>query len=308
MYQTFVKKHILNHVDSSVSSDQHGFISGRSCTSNLLEAFDTIIDMMDEGLPVDVLYFDFRKAFDTVPHYRLLVKLENMGITGETLEIIEDFLSDRAMRVGVGDSFSELLKIVSGVPQGSVLGPILFLLFINDLPESIKSRILLFADDLKLIANAVNKDIIDEDLKSLERWEDLWHLRFNLEKCKVLHISGNDNPRNSYYLDGTELISTQSEKDLGFTMDEKFDFGEHIKASLAKANKMIAWVSRNVICKDKEVMSVIYRCLVRPHLEYCVQCWCPTPRYGNWELILSIEKIQRKFTRLINDIGTLSLG
>jgi hypothetical protein len=308
VYQTFVKKHILNHVDSSVSSDQHGFISGRSCTSNLLEAFDTIIDMMDEGLPVDVLYFDFRKAFDTVPHYRLLVKLENMGITGETLEIIEDFLSDRAMRVGVGDSFSELLKIVSGVPQGSVLGPILFLLFINDLPESIKSRILLFADDLKLIANAVNKDIIDEDLKSLERWEDLWHLRFNLEKCKVLHISGNDNPRNSYYLDGTELVSTQSEKDLGFTMDEKFDFGEHIKASLAKANKMIAWVSRNVICKDKEVMSVIYRCLVRPHLEYCVQCWCPTPRYGNWELILSIEKIQRKFTRLINDIGTLSYG
>ena len=98
MYQTFLKKHILNHVDnSSVSSDQHGFISGRSCTSNLLEAFDTIIDMMDEGMPVDVLYFDFRKAFDTVPHYRLLVKLENMGITGETLEIIEDFLSDRAI-------------------------------------------------------------------------------------------------------------------------------------------------------------------------------------------------------------------
>ena len=182
------------------------------------------------------------------------------------------------------------------------------MLFINDLPESIKSRILLFADDPKLIANAVNKDIIDEDLKSLERWEDLWHLRFNLEKCKVLHISGNDNPRNNYYLDGTELVSTQSEKDLGFTMDEKFDFGEHIKASLAKANKMIAWVSRNVICKDKEVMSVIYRCLVRPHLEYCVQCWCPTPRYGNWELILSIEKIQRKFTRLINDTGTLSYG
>ena len=95
-------------------------------------------------------------------------------------------------------------------------------------------------------------------------------------------------------------------------MDVKFDFGEHIKASLAKANinKMIAWVSRNVICKDKVVMSVIYRCLVRPHLEYCVQnqCWCPTPRFGNWELILSIEKIQRKFTRLVNDIGTLSYG
>ena len=308
VYQKFVRKHILQHVEGSVSRDQHGFIGGRSCTSNLLEALDTIIDMMDEGLPVDVLYFDFRKAFDTVPHYRLLVKLENMGITGETLEIVGDFLSDRAMRVGVGDSFSELIRIISGVPQGSVLGPILFLLFINDLPDHIKSRILLFADDLKLIANAVNKGIIDEDLKSLERWEDMWCLRFNLDKCKVLHISANDNPSNKYYLDSTELVSTESEKDLGFTMDVKFDFGEHIKASLAKANKMIAWVSRNVICKDKVVMSVIYRCLVRPHLEYCVQCWCPTPRFGNWELILSIEKIQRKFTRLVNDIGTLSYG
>ena len=91
-----------------------------------------------------------------------------------------------------------------------------------------------------------------------------------MDKCKVLHISANDNPRNKYYLDGTELLSTESEKDLGFIMDEKFDFSEHIKASLAKANKMIAWVSRNVICKDKIIMATIYRCLVRPHLEYCV--------------------------------------
>ena len=284
----YIVVYILDEIKFSFTkfsfTDQHGFIGGRSCTSNLLEAFDTIIDMMDEGLPVDVLYFDFRKAFDTVPHYRLLVKLENMGITGETLEIVGDFLSDRAMRVGVGDSFSELIRIISGVPQGSVLGPILFLLFINDLPDHIKSIILLFADDLKLIANAVNKGIIDRDLKSLERWEDMWCLRFNLDKCKVLHISANENPSNKYYLDSTELVPTESEKDLGFNMDVKFDFGEHIKASLAKANKMIAWVSRNVICKDKVVMSVIYRCLVRPHLEYCVQCWCPTPRFGNWEL------------------------
>ena len=129
---------------------------------------------------------------------QLLVKLENMGITGGTLEIVQDFLSNRMMRVGVGDSFSELLRIVSGVPQGSVLGPILFLLFINDLPDHIKSRILLFADDLKLIANALHKAIVDEDLESLERWESLWCLRFNLDKCKVLHLSANDNPINSY--------------------------------------------------------------------------------------------------------------
>ena len=115
-----MKTHIFNHVEDKLSLDQHGFVGGRSCTSNLLEAFDTILDMIDDGLPVDVLFFDFKKAFDTVPHYRLLVKLESFGINGSTLEIISDFLSDRRMRVGVGDKFSEIFRIVSGVPLGSV--------------------------------------------------------------------------------------------------------------------------------------------------------------------------------------------
>ena len=122
LYEKLVKTHIFNHVEDKLSLDQHGFVGGRSCTSNLLEAFDTILDMIDDGLPVDVLFFDFKKAFDTVPHYRLLVKLESFGINGSTLEIISDFLSDRRMLVGVGDKFSEIFRIVSGVPQGSVLG------------------------------------------------------------------------------------------------------------------------------------------------------------------------------------------
>ena len=308
VYEKFVRKHILDHISSSISPEQHGFVSGRSCTSNLLESLDAIIDMMDEGIPVDLLFFDFRKAFDTVPHGKLLVKLENLGIKGGTLEIIQDFLTGRRMRVGVGDSFSKFIDILSGVPQGSVLGPILFLVFINDLPESIISLVLMFADDLKLIANASRFDIVDADLKALERWQDKWQLRFNPIKCKVLHISGNDNPQNIYSLDGIQLESIESEKDLGLIVNNKLDFGDQIKKCLSKANKMIAWISRNIICKSKDVMVLIYRSLIRPHLEYCVQAWSPTPRFGNWGLILNIEKVQRKFTRLINDIGTLPYG
>ena len=232
VYEKFVRKHILDHIGNSIAPEQHGFVGGRSCTSNLLESLDAMIDMIDEGIPVDLLFFDFRKAFDTVPHGKLLVKLENFGIKGGTLEIIHDFLTGRRMRVGVGDSFSKFIDILSGVPQGSVLGPILFLIFINDLPEFIKSLILMFADDLKLIANASRFDIVDADLKALERWQEKWQLRFNPVKCKVLHICGNDNPFNIYSLDGIELETIESEKDLGLIVNNKLDFGDQINKNM----------------------------------------------------------------------------
>ena len=124
--------------------------------------------MIDEGAPVDILYFDFCKAFDTVPHRRLLTKLENYGITGKTLEIIKDFLSDRSMKVVVGEECSARHSVTSGVPQGSVLGPLLFVLFINDLPDNLKSQIKLFADDLKLLANANDYNTVVDDISKLE--------------------------------------------------------------------------------------------------------------------------------------------
>ena len=116
--------------------------------------------------PVDLLYFDFRKAFDTVPHYRLLTKLRNYGIVGQCLDIIQNFLSDRTMSVLVGGKESEIKYVTSGVPQGSVLGPLLFVLFVNDLPENVRNSLKLFADDLKIIAKASQYNIISHDIKS----------------------------------------------------------------------------------------------------------------------------------------------
>ena len=133
--------------------------------TNLLETVDCVIDLLDEGAPVDILYFDFKKAFDRVPHKRLIYKLKCMGIQGKVLNVISDFLMNRLFRVCVEGNFSNFMKVLSGIPQGSVLGPLLFILFINDLPDCIKSFIKIFADDLKIIANSADTDTIENDIR-----------------------------------------------------------------------------------------------------------------------------------------------
>ena len=240
-----------------------------------------------------------------MPHYRLLSKLENIGIRGQVLNIIRDFLTNRTLKVGVNGEFSEIKQVLSGVPQGSVLGPLLFVLFINDLPDNIKSRIQLFADDLKLIGNANCHDDIIQDLKELEYWEQLWLLSFNVDKCKVVHVKHNVNPNHKYYLNGLQLKESDQEKDLGVLTSDTLLWNVQIKSSIAKANKMICWIVRNLVLREKNVMLSVYKMLIRPHLEYCVQLWNPVPEHGSWSLILELEGVQRRFTRLIDEIGTL---
>ena len=308
VYEKFIRQHIIDHVNDHLSDMQHGFVGGRSCFSNLLETVDTVLSMLSEGAPVDVLYLDFCKAFDTVPHRRLLAKLESYGITGKTLDIIRDFLSDRSMKVFVGGQSSNVHYVKSGVPQGSVLGPLLFVLFINDLPENLQTCVKLFADDLKLIGNTNNYDKIVSDISLLEEWEETWLLRFNPLKCKVLHIDKNDNPMKDYFIDGVKLTTVESECDLGVLTNSTLDWSDNVKDSIAKANRMIGWISRNVIDRSREVMLLVYKALIRPHVEYCVQIWTPTARQGNWPTILALEKVQRKFTRLIEGVGVLPYG
>ena len=188
VFEKVIRSHIIDHIEPFISDAQHGFLIGRSCLSNLFECFDKIDEILNNGGDVDILYLDFQKAFDTVPHKRLIHKLKMYGITGKTLDIIEDFLSARTFCVKVGDTLSDVFEVISGVPQGSVLGPLLFLLFINDIPNGIQSFLLLFADDIKLVVDAKSKDITQNDLNVLSKWQKDWLLSFNTidKKCKIL--------------------------------------------------------------------------------------------------------------------------
>ena len=196
--EKIIRECITGHinVEELLNSNQHGFTAGRSCLTNMLETFNDWMELYDEGHPLDVVFLDFRKAFDRVPHERLLFKLRKLGINNDLLTWIEYFLKDRQQRVVLNKSESSWNKVYSGVPQGSVLGPILFLLYVNDLPNYIKSSCKIFADDTKIYSKVDNNsdaERIQQDLDDLVYWSGTWLLSFNAAKCKVMHIRRNNN-------------------------------------------------------------------------------------------------------------------
>ena len=305
IYEKFIRTHILNFIKDKIISSQHGFVQGKSTLSNLLETIDVINEFLCDDNYADILYLDFSKAFDSVSHYRLLIKMENLGISTNMLNIVGDFLADRTMKVKVGSSFSSSRHVPSGVPQGSVLGPLLFLIFINDLPTRIKSLVELFADDVKILVEPFSQHIAQSDLDYLSQWEHIWKLKFNVDKCKVLHC-GRNNIKYKYKLNSKDLEVITEERDLGVIFNETFNFNNFILAMISKANQKTGWVMRNILSRDAYVIVKVYKTLIRPHVEYCTQAWAPVARHGNWNFILKLEGIQRKITRIINGLGDLS--
>ena len=203
------------------STELHGFTNGRSCLTNLLETFESWTEDVDKGYSVDVIFLDFQKAFDKVPKKRLLQTLSAYAIEGKVLCWIADFLSDRIMRIIVRGEYSEWVDVISGVPQGSVLGPILFLIYVNDIPEMVNCSINMFADDTKLFRTVKYIDdcnILQNDLDTLSQWTNVWLLSFNVDKCKGMHI-GKNKPKLEYTMrtenENKIFIETCEEKDLG---------------------------------------------------------------------------------------------
>ena len=285
---------------------QHGFRKKRSCTTQLLEVMEDITKLLDEKNSVDIIYLDFRKAFDTVPHERLLVKLEAYGISGKIVSWIREFLVNRQQVVRVGDELSKKIEVKSGIPQGSILGPILFTIFINDLPDNVSSYCKVFADDTKIYNSHDKSDHLQQDLISMQEWTNAWNLHFNINKCKVLHVGKNN--KNSDYTLSTEngeniqITVTQEERDLGVVFDQALSFDTHIHNSVNKANKMLGLIKRTFCYLDKDTFCKLYKALVRPHLEYANTVWYPMLKRQS----IVIERVQRRATKLVKKCSKLS--
>ena len=312
--ETVVREKIVKHMKDNglFSNSQHGFREGRSCLTNLLETLEHWTKIIDEGDCIDIAYLDFRKAFDLVSHKHLLHKMSKYGISGQVLEWVRAFLKDRTQRVVIRGSASEACNVTSGVPQGSVLGPVLFLIFINDLPLEVLSPLSLFADDSKIFSRIVTnkknskwagfdgQEALQRDLMEVQKWAEKWKMEFNVGKCKMMHI-GRKNPKNVYSMGGTELETTSAERDLGVTIDDQLDLGKHIKSIVAKANRMLGLIRISFACLDRPMFLNLYLVLVRPHLEYCVQAWSPYKR----KYIKKLEGVQRRATKLVPELRDL---
>ena len=182
--ERIIRNKNVDHMESNnlFAKQQHGFRAGRSSTTQLLEFMEEVTEAIDRGEEVDVIYSDFAKAFDKAPHKRLLSKLKGYGIKGNFYDWIKDFLSNRKQRVVINGKFSHWIRVTSGIPQGSVLGPIMFLIFINDLPDVLNCCMKLFADDAKLympIINCHDEEILQQNLHNSDIWAEIWDMDFN---------------------------------------------------------------------------------------------------------------------------------
>lgn len=281
--------------------NQHGFREGLSCTTQLLTTTQTIINEIDQGRCVQAAILDFAKAFDKVPHSLLLQKMQMYGFSDDVVLWIADFLADRRQRVVVQGSFSEYQAVTSGVPQGSVLGPALFLIYINDISCSLSSNIRLFADDAFMHLTMQGPDsaeIFQKDLQILSDWASKWKMSFNTSKCSIVIFGQFHDSQATYRLDGVALKYTSSFKYLGLRIHNSFNWECHINNIHSEASRTLGLLRRALYGAPSSVKAIAYKTLCRPKLEYAAEVWDPClAKHAD-----RLEMLQNKAVRFILNI------
>ena len=288
-------KHLAN--SNKLFQLQHGFREKRSCETPLVMLGDEISKNMQMGKQTDLIFLDFSKAFDKVAHKKLISKLHFYGILGKTLSCVKDFLDSRSQPVVLNGVKSDKIAVSAGVPQGSVLGPILFLAYINDLSDQVKSRFRLFADDTAIylaISSEGESVTLQNDFHTLKIWEKRWGMSFNPSKCQVLHITRAQCPiQTRYILHDIVLESVSSAKYLGVTISDNLSWTRHIDSVSKKANQTLGFLKRNIKFHNKDLKSTAYTTLVWLHLEYASTAWSPHTATH----ITKLEAVQRRSAR-----------
>jgi hypothetical protein len=312
VFERIIKSNLLLYlIDNNLLKDtQHGFLPRRSCCSALLSFLNDTISSVDDFEFVDVLYLDFAKAFDSVPHQRLISKLRSLGVGGTFLKVIISFLTNRQQRVRVGNSFSSFRSVTSGVPQGSVLGPLLFLIYMNDVDEAVHhSKVLKFADDMKIFSNCRVSDIgspvfdfLQDDLNRVNDWCSTWLLKLNSNKCACLHL-GFNNPGRQYYVNDIIVPDADCVTDLGVVFTNDFKPSAQCKRAASKAQKMLAIIKLAFKYLGPQALSRLFKSFVLPLLEYCSIVWCPFYIKD----IEALERVQRRFTPVCATISAVFL-
>ena len=313
--ESLVRDHIMDHMTRNqlFSNQQFGFMQKRSTTLQLLHVLEDWTKTIDEGGAVDCIYLDFAKAFDKVPHQRLISKVESFGITNPVLGWIQSFLANRKQRVVIQNARSQWKPVTSGVPQGSVLGPVLFAMYINDLPEEVGFDCLtyMFADDTKLyrmVETQYDQLKLQEGLDRFQIWASKWLMEANISKCKSLSI-GEPTTTSSHTYHMTDADGEKrmlevgvNEKDIGVVIDPKLNFELHIAEKVNKANRQMGIIRRSFRYLDQKMFVKLYKSLVRPHLEYANVVWCP---YKDKDIKL-VEGVQRRATKQVPGLKKLT--
>lgn len=311
IFEKIIRDELMIKCSHKLNSNQHGFLPSKSCTTQMIIFNESIALAMNEGYRVDVVYFDFQKAFDSVNHDIILDKLKKQfNINGTLLKFLVNYLDNRKQCVLIGGTTSKPIVVRSGVPQGSILGPLLFVLFINDMVEVVSkdTKIALYADDTKIwrkISCWKDHEILQHDINALYKWSVENKMKFHPGKCKVLPIGLKNTldgdqifPFNIFYyhLNGIDLQFCDSEKDLGVLVTNTFSWNSQVSALYTKASSMLGLLKRNLhFVKCPKQKRAFYLAIVRSQFEHCVQIWRPTCKSN----ITKLERIQKRAVKWI---------